>query len=214
MNQITLITLTAMLMICPAASAHQYGSTNKHNGSATCQDSSRNRPFQNLRDEFRQEIQSFKKEQQEKRKAFTQTLTDLTPEERYNAMKNYAQEQHTTRLSFREDLYKEFYQKVSNKLEGNDRLTLDQKLNILAKIKNNHQKRILAFKEKFEKNQSYVEGVWNNTALSLEEKRREVKNYFKSQGEERQSNRKTQRENRKKKFQEFRQNYQDQNHGA
>ncbi len=150
-------------------------------------DGKRQDPLSDIRQESRSRIQTFQKEQKQKRNDFAATLKNLPPEARQQAMMEHMEEQQRIRAQFHETLHSENLAKLTERLKQNSDLTEEKKQALLAAFNANYEKKVQKHAALYTERRDAIFTIMNDEILTTEQKQERLREYRKQNREQRQN---------------------------
>ncbi len=136
-------------------------------------------PFSGIRCETRKQVQDFQAEQQQKRKEFFESVKDLSPQDRQQAVIKHMEEQEPVRKKFFEDLHAANLAKLTQQLSENPDLSDEKKQDILASFNARHQERLQQRNARYTERKNQVLEIIHDENLTAEQKEQRLREYRK-----------------------------------
>ncbi|MCK5581666.1 MAG: hypothetical protein KAJ18_10400 [Candidatus Omnitrophica bacterium] len=152
----------------------------------------------------RAKVRTHYQQQKEENRGFRQTIKELEPQERTNAIIGHRNRQYRKNISFHETLRGENMTCLTERLSQNSKLNDSQKNEIIAFTESQYQKRKAHRQQQHNENNTFITKSGNATGLSPEDRKARAKEHQKTQGEENKQFRQTQRKAAQDKRQEIR----------
>ncbi len=174
MNIIRTSAYTALffLMVSPRAFAGP-GSSPNWNAEGNCpwqRTGQRQGMFNDIRQSSRKKIETFRKEQEQKRKEFFRSLQALEPQARQDAVLRHIEEQKQVRDRFRQDLHAENLSRLTEKLNQDPDLSEEEKQRILTEFQSRYEKRAEQQNARYAQRKDRFLSVISDESLSAEQK--------------------------------------------
>mgnify|MGYP001317845964 CR=1 FL=1 len=126
--------------------------------------------FSDIRRSSREKIETFRKEQEQKRKEFFRSLEGLEPQARQDAVLRHMEEQKQARDRFRQDLHAENLTKLTEQLNQDPNLSEEEKQRILTEFRSRYEKRAEQQDARYAQRRDRFLSIISDESLSAEQK--------------------------------------------
>ena len=157
-------------------------------------------------------MKEYRHQEVEENKAFHQSLKDMTPEQKAGAVKEHMQEERQERLEFLKKMHEEKMEHLKKKLNHSDKLSDQQRQDMLAKEENQYQEELKNLERRHEEKIAEVQKITHDSSLTPEQKKQALNDLHDQYKEANQEHREEHREKVKERRQEFKETHKVETH--
>ncbi len=136
----------------------------------------------------KEKVKNFQEQQHKERRTFRESLEGKSLEEKKQALKDFLKSQRTGKQEFREKMHEENKAFLRERLEKNKKLTEAEKAELINFFEEQYQENVLFRQGKASEQIAFFEKITSDSNLTLQQKRSAIKDYLDAQKKERKAN--------------------------